>query len=256
MSSSTQKSRDGSPYYPRLREASYGELPAIARVLSLAFWDDPLCGQRIHPYREKHPGDVDLYWLRRARVNFWDWRWRWVVAVDRVGDGDGEDGREVIAGIAQWSRFGEGGRRLELGWFDPRNLLRPLFQVAMKIHALLWPNRASDPVDEDVLERAYPFIKQAWSGERAESWYLQNLAVHPAFQGRGIGRMLVRWGLDRAAEDKVYASVIAARGKDPFYRKCGFDVQDGNWGMGGAGNPLQGFEGGNMHWKAPDVAFG
>lgn len=74
------------------------------------------------------------------------------------------------------------------------NHLRPPFQIAIKIHALNGPNRASDPVDEDVLECAYPFIKQAWSGERAESWYLQGLAVHPAFQARGIGRMLVRRG--------------------------------------------------------------
>lgn len=132
------------------------------------------------------------------------------------------------------------------------NLLKPLFQVAMKIHALIWPNRASDPAEEDILERAFPFFKDMWSGERAEAWYLQNLAVHPDFQGKGIGRMLVQWGLDRARDEGIYASVIAARGKDPFYRKCGFDVQDGNWGMGGEENPLRGFEGGNMHWRAPD----
>lgn len=113
--------------YLRLRAATFGELPAVARLMSLAFWDDALCGQRIHPHREAHPADVDLYWLRRARVHFWDRRWRWVVAVDKRGGGGGggdgggeEEGEEVIAGIAQWSRFGEGGRGLELGWFDPR----------------------------------------------------------------------------------------------------------------------------------------
>lgn len=110
-----QESNDSA--YPRLRAATFGELPAIARILSLAFWDDALCGQRIHPHREAYPADVDLYWLRRARVHFWDRRWRWVVAVDR--DPAGGPG-EVIAGIAQWSRFGDGGRPLELAWFDPR----------------------------------------------------------------------------------------------------------------------------------------
>lgn len=132
------------------------------------------------------------------------------------------------------------------------NLLKPIFHIAMNLHALIWPNRASDPGEEDVIERAYPFFSHMWAGaDRAESWYLQNLAVRPSSQGRGVGRMLVRWGLDRARDEGVCASVVAARGKDPFYRKCGFDVQDGNWGMGGEDNPLHGFEGGNMHWRAP-----
>ena len=103
-SSNNNANRNG---YPKLRFASYSELPAIAHLMSLAFWDDALCGQRIHPHRDEDPEDVDLYWLRRARVNFWDWRWRWVVAVvESGGDGDGDDGgdgaKEAIAGIAQW----------------------------------------------------------------------------------------------------------------------------------------------------------
>lgn len=120
----------------------------------------------------------------------------------------------------------------------------------MRAHAWMWPNRACDPAHEDVLERAHPYLVDAWSGARAESWYLEYLAVHPSAQGRGVGRALVRWGLRRAEEDGVCASVISAKGKDPFYQKCGFDVQDGRAGEG-EGNPLAGVEGGNMWWKMP-----
>lgn len=29
-------------------------------------------------------------------------------------------------------------------------------------------------------------------------WYLENVAVHPAYQHRGIGRLLVQWGMEHA----------------------------------------------------------
>ncbi|KAM6514202.1 hypothetical protein FALCPG4_015359 [Fusarium falciforme] len=159
-----------------LRGARYSELPEIAHVMAKAFWEDNLFGKLIHPHRNEHPDDVDLYWLRRARVNFWDYRWKWLVAI-----GKDESGRDVIAGIAQWARFGDGGQKLECWYFDPRNLLKPLSSVAMKIHAWAWPSRASDPKEEDIVERAYPFFDTIWSGKRAESWYLGGLAVRPDF---------------------------------------------------------------------------
>lgn len=103
-----------------LRDARFSELPEIAHVMAKAFWEDNLFGQLIHPHRNEHPDDVDLYWLRRARVNFWDYRWRWLVAV-----GKDESGREVIAGIAQWARLGDGGKKLECWYLDPREFILP-----------------------------------------------------------------------------------------------------------------------------------
>lgn len=120
----------------------------------------------------------------------------------------------------------------------------------MRLTPLLWPNRAADPKNEDILERTYPFIQPMWSGDRAESWYLELLAVHPDFQGKGIGRMLVKDGFARADRDGVCCSVISALGKEPFYQKCGYDIEDGSAGMG-EGNPLAGSEGGRMFWRMP-----
>lgn len=98
------------------------------------------------------------------------------------------------------------------------------------------------------MEKSYPFIKHMWSGKRAESWYLELLAVTPGFQGKGAGRLLVNWGLDRAEKEGVCASVISAAGKEPFYQKCGFDVQEGFVGMG-EGNPFADMQGGLIFWK-------
>lgn len=94
-----------------LRNARYSELPEIARVMAHAFWDDNLFGDLIHPHRNEYPDDVDLYWLRRARVSFWNHRWQFIVAVDKD-----EAGHDIIVGIAQWARLGEGGRQPR-GWY-------------------------------------------------------------------------------------------------------------------------------------------
>lgn len=107
-----------------LRDARYSELPEIAHVMAQAFWEDNLFGELIHPHRNEHPDDVDLYWLRQARVNFWDYRWKWLVAVTKD-----DSGQDVIAGIAQWARLGEGGRKLECWALDPREFLSPMVHL-------------------------------------------------------------------------------------------------------------------------------
>lgn len=101
-----------------------------------------------------------------------------------------------------------------------------------------------------MLERAFPFIAPLWSGSRAESWYLEFLAVDPQYQGQGHGRKLVEWGLDLAEKEGVCASVLSADGKEEFYRKCGFDLQEGRAGDG-EGNPLKDVAGGLVFWKEP-----
>ncbi|KAM3488086.1 hypothetical protein MY3957_008615 [Beauveria namnaoensis] len=238
-----------------IRDARYAELPEMARLMAAAFREDNLFGAHIHPHRGQHPDDMHLYWLRRLRVNFWDWRYVFLVAVRRTDDPSSSSSatgpEELIVGVALWTRLGDGGRALELWPFDPRNLMKPLSATAMALHAYLWPNRAADPAREGALERAYPcFGPAAWAGDRAESWYLDVLAVHPERQGGGVGRRLVAWGLERAQRDGVVASVVSAWKMDGFYQRCGFNEQHGN-ATSGKGNPLEGIDGGNMFWRWP-----
>ncbi|KAH7196381.1 acyl-CoA N-acyltransferase [Fusarium flagelliforme] len=228
-----------------LRDAHYSELPEVARVMSRAFWKDELFGDLIHPHREQYPEDVDLYWLRRARVVFWDYRWRLIVAVS-----NDQSGKESIVGIAQWERLGDGGKKLECATLDPRNLLKPLSSLAMTLHARLYPNRAADPAQEDAVERAYPCFDSIWSGKRAESWYLAALAIRPDFHGKGVGRKLAQWGIEKAQEEKICASLAAVEGTEEFYIKCGFKEQFGS-AKSGEGNPLADVPGALMFWYWP-----
>lgn len=81
---------------PHIREARYWDLPEVAHINTRAFWDDDIVGDRIHPFREKYPQDVDLYFLRRARVKFFDLCCAFLLVISLDSSG-----QETIAGYAQ-----------------------------------------------------------------------------------------------------------------------------------------------------------
>ena len=122
-----------------------------------------------------------------------------------------------------------------------------------RISAYIWPNRAADPAKTDIFERAIPYSKHHWSGSRADNWYLDALAVHPDYQGKGYGRSLVMWGICKADEENVHASVMSSAGNETFYLRCGFEEIVG-WATEGEENPLVGVAGGAILFRAPRKA--
>lgn len=105
----------------------------------------------------------------------------------------------------------------------------------------------------DAVSTAFSYTKYLWSGTRDTGWYLNFLAVSPAYQNRGYGRILATWGLERAKQENVAASVISGTGKDTFYRMCGFEVEAGRV-SDGEGNPLKDkTEGGSILFSDPKV---
>lgn len=129
-------------------------------------------------------------------------------------------------------------------------LLKYIAGMYNSVISFFWPNRAADPAMLNVLERAKPFFAHHWSGTRTKAWSLETLGVKPEYQGRGFGRELVRQGLERARQDGVAASVIAAFRKERFYVACGFEEIVGNV-CDGQGNPMAGCKGGALLFMDP-----
>ncbi|KXJ86964.1 hypothetical protein Micbo1qcDRAFT_168067, partial [Microdochium bolleyi] len=229
--------------------------------------DDGLVGETMHPRRGAYPHDVHLSFLRNLRVRYWEHKCAIEVAtlpaaevdgyIDRSGRNindalnDVEDvlsredregvnnvglvtvagGREVIIGITHWTRFGkdESARARLPGRYDPRSLIAPLAEKAMDLHSQLYPNRAADRVNQDIASRSAPYWLPLFAEpQRSECWYLSKCAVHPHFQGLGVGKRLVAVGTARASKEGVCAALTSALGKDGFYQKaCGFEEQYG-----------------------------
>lgn len=100
----------------RLREARITDLSSIARVWTVAFFDDEIIGQIMHPYRNQFPEDVYWFLLRGIRERFCDWRHRFMVVTLTSNAGE----KETVVGAADWRRLGSGGQKWELWRLDPR----------------------------------------------------------------------------------------------------------------------------------------
>lgn len=98
-----------------------------------------------------------------------------------------------------------------------------------------------------------PFVAHYWATPRDDVWDLSVCGVASALRGRGIGRKLVAWGLDRADEEGVAASVVIAQGKETFYQNCGYGPVVGRV-SDGQGNPLAGMAGGEIMFRDKKVA--
>jgi GNAT superfamily N-acetyltransferase len=58
-------------------------------------------------------------------------------------------------------------------------------------------------------------------------WFLDAVAVAPAAQGQGLGRALVRHGLERARADDCPAFLETGTPRNvPFYQSLGFQIVD------------------------------
>ncbi|GIP27231.1 N-acetyltransferase [Paenibacillus sp. J23TS9] len=67
-------------------------------------------------------------------------------------------------------------------------------------------------------------------------FYIQDIAVMPEHQSKGIGSMImeaISEYLNENAPEKSFIGLFAAKGKEPFYNKYGFNKHDGMTGMFG-----------------------
>jgi GNAT superfamily N-acetyltransferase len=199
------------------RLATWSDLLPASKILAEAFHDDHMFGRFVHPRQDDYPDDVHLYWLRFLREIYYTEPGEYLVTSYDDATSTGQDGS--VTGIAHWIR--NYSKAPPASWTS--RLTLPVIARYNKAEDLVWKNRAIDHAKDAIIPLGNPFFLHHWSGSREDSWHLSLLGVSPAFEKRGYGRELVRWGFQRSFQESVSCTVISVPGQERFYRACGFD---------------------------------
>ena len=104
-------------------------------------------------------------------------------------------------------------------------------EVVGLLRSVGWDLRASEPASLERALRATTELATAWDGDRligtarsitdgAQNALIATVAVHPAYQGLGVGERMMHLLTD--GRDLVRFSLAATPGLEPWYRKLGF----------------------------------
>lgn len=235
-----------------LRAAQFQDLDVVASMFAEAFWDEIVFGKLFHPYRAAFPQDYRRYWRQKVSEWYWDVHHHLIVYCILNSNEQGHE-EETLTGVADWMRLGKEAAQVRRSCISRvlRSMMKHLIVLRNRIACYIRPNRAADPAMSNASIVISSLIGHHWSGPRSVGWYLNLLAVLPAYQCRGYGSNLVSWGIERAQQEGVAASVISGQRKDDFYKRCGFNIVVGN-STEGEENPLKDItDGGTIFFREP-----
>ncbi|KAJ9133961.1 hypothetical protein NKR23_g10392 [Pleurostoma richardsiae] len=209
----------------RIRQAEPRDVDQVTDVLIAAMSVDQDWWDYRYPYRLAHPDDHRRFlrllvesWIR---LDFDDWL---VVVAECADEAEEAEGTGPVTGqhwrivaYAAWDvsygnfrRYGEG--------YHPQNPSQVVQDAGGQDRRDANPAHAARH-SEAAVEGHREHLDSLFGTEQL---HLQGLGTHPDFQRRGLAASLCRWGMDRAAEDGVALTVMAAPLARGVYPRMGF----------------------------------
>ncbi|KAK0766300.1 hypothetical protein N5P37_000021 [Trichoderma harzianum] len=205
----------------RLRPARDEDVPAMAALEVAAFLDSPMHKAMFPKRLRTKPGTQDqLEWnISRMRKGLADPNLHYLVVLTEAP----EEG-EIIVGCAEWSAPAgdeyESGDNEEEGKSEEEKAKDMELRLA-RLPPFLDKGALLDANDEvmELIEKS----KDAFQGEnRHKMWTLNSISVDGDYRGIGIGKMMTRWGMERADQDKTGIWIISSPLGQQLYKSLGF----------------------------------
>lgn len=216
-----------------LRSVSQGDLPSFARALDTAMAEDEVM-KFTAPYAEQYPDSRYRYILSRATRRFYSGQFLFLIVSDPTDSSWTGSEDEVVLGYACWSTtVTDVEKPCPSGWLG-NTFERVAIDLWGRYSQFFHLDRSADRKAE-----AY-FRKMCWSDmfdkylaalpdEHKEAkgdqhWELELLGTLPQFRRRGVGKLGLNWGLERAKETGVPVVVLSSITGEKLYRAAGFKV--------------------------------
>ncbi|KAJ5980450.1 hypothetical protein N7481_007748 [Penicillium waksmanii] len=209
-----------------VRPARFSDVSTIAHNSTKAYWLSPM-DQFLAPRAPEYPDDMLRMFRQRTR--------RRLVAGDSVtlvaclaSDMDTPVGHISFmrqgndAGAKAFKRSVASNSLFRL-WLC---ILTWVFWVYDKVDEIVKPPCAFNPAAMKQLgEWNRAGDAKYWTShpERTNKWYIPNLVIHPDYQGKGIGKLLMTIVLQRAQSERDIVGLMASSHGEFLYRKLGFE---------------------------------
>lgn len=212
-----------------VRSVQQKDLFDYARVVGQSMWDDEIMAYTA-PHKDKYPDSFFQYTLYRTKIRWYRGELLFL-AVSDENDADWT-GKEVIMGYCCYSTTVNGKQKPVRGGWLGNKFERLALDCYGRYAEFFAVNKSCDPAGErhfrsvlqvDFMEPYYAALPEA-DRQRlgAQHWELELLGTHPDFRRRGVGKMMLQWGFERAREDNVPLILVATVTGEKLYLSTGF----------------------------------
>jgi len=171
------------------------------------------------PKVDKHYADYERGYQQRAQVRLLEPSVIAYVACEKSNP-------DVIIGQATLRRFGDdAGYKAQVRSRDTYllRLLNLAYFYYLKVYNYIWPDLSSDPIAlKRFLQAGEVEMKLHWN-HRPNRWEALSVVVLEEFQGRGIGKKLMKKVIDMAEAEQVVCGLHASKPGRMLYQSVGFD---------------------------------
>ncbi|KIJ55767.1 hypothetical protein M422DRAFT_24297 [Sphaerobolus stellatus SS14] len=195
----------------------------LAELVLLAFREDPN-GACFHPDRVGYSAE-ELLAVHKAGFS-WEMRKEvlrkgiYLKATIPTTDAYGRPNSTTTVGLSIWENPSHTRLyRLSLWEWLLKTVIYPLQQVIFRKQK----SKGIPPEVRDVMKAQYATtFGPGGVAEGQTPWYLHVLAVHPKWQGIGVGKALIEWGMERAREDGAPVYLESSPIAYKFYLGLGY----------------------------------
>ncbi|KAF7864383.1 hypothetical protein EAF04_006517 [Stromatinia cepivora] len=232
-----------------LRPGTLSDINQMTLINIAAYSSNPV-NKYLNPHAAEYPQDQKMSALQAITTSYLNPRVLTLVACST-------ESPDFIFAYGMYTRIGNdtGSEHFlkERSWIQRlgRYISRPILAVLFRVYNFIRPDRATSKAHNAVfLHSVKQDNERYWSPitfpRRQCRWHVNTIVVLPEYQGKGIGRLLMEYTLERAGKEGVPVGLSASPEGERLYRKLGLAwLGDFHTRIGGEEN---GSGGGHMIW--------
>ncbi|KAJ4190339.1 N-acetyltransferase domain-containing protein [Fusarium falciforme] len=211
-----------------IRNATREDIPAAGAAAAAAYIDDEQ-DAFMFPGRKKHPQRYLKTKESIVRHGMNDSTATVIVAVLEEGD-EGWSGKPDIVGFCIWFREDGEEEGEKAKGVEKKALLSRIKTFIFGSEVFQYASDLIDPLvsaqNASIMARTcrLPSSNLYFCSkiDNLPQYGIMDIAVHPDFQGHGIARRLVEWGINKAKEEAIPIELSATPAGSGLYAKLGF----------------------------------